>query len=444
MEALPLRALFDLSGELRHPICVSEIMTTVSSTATDSGVGVTDNSNPVPGRVTQPFSQREVTKRILPYVFLTFTCYLAIGVQLAILPSYVHLNLGFSTVLAGLIISMEYVATVVTRPQAGRMVDRLGAKRTVLYGLVTCGVSGIFTLLAAFCLHIPWLGLSLLVAGRLLLGASESMTSTGSTMWGILRVGTEHTAIVISWNGICTYGALALGAPLGVYLEKLIGFWSIGIMVILLGVGPILLAIRLPRVPVTHGEKLPFHHVFRRVAPYGLGLALGSVGFGVLATFITLDFAHRHWSGAAFALTLFGALFVFARLLFANAINRVGGFSVATVCFATETLGLLLLWLTHSEPLAFAGAALTGFGFSLVFPALGVEAVRHIPPQDKGTALGAYGVFMDFSLMVIGPAAGAIIGGFGYPPIYLCAACSVLVALGLTQWMAAKERRVAG
>jgi predicted MFS family arabinose efflux permease len=48
---------------------------------------------------------------------------------------------------------------------------------------------------------------------------------------------------------------------------------------------------------------------------------------------------------------------------------------------------------------------------------------------------------MDFSLMVIGPAAGAIIGGFGYPPIYLFAACSVLLALGMTQWLAARERR---
>jgi MFS family permease len=388
-------------------------------------------------------SQRELTRRILPYVCFTFVCYLAIGVQLAILPSYVHLGLGYNTVLAGLIISMEYVATVLTRPQAGRMVYRLGAKRTVTYGLITGGVSGIFTLLAAFCLYIPWLGLTLLVIGRLLLGASESMTSTGATIWAIVRTAPEHTAIVISWNGICTYGALAIGAPLGVLLERVTGFWSIGVLVMLLGFGPVALAMRLPRAAVTHGEKLPFHHVFSKVAPYGLGLALGSVGFGVLATFITLDFAHRHWSGAAFALTLFGALFVFARLLFANAINRVGGFAVASVCFSTEFLGLLLLWLTHSEPLAFVGAALTGFGFSLVFPSLGVEAVRHIPPQDRGTALGAYGVFMDFALMIIGPAAGAIITGYGYPPIYLFAACCVLTALGLTQWMAARERKAA-
>ncbi len=386
-------------------------------------------------------STSKATAKILPYVFLTFACYLAIGVQLAILPSYVHLNLGFSTVLAGLIISMEYVATVVTRPQAGRMVDRLGAKRTVLYGLATGGVSGVLMVGSALCPHLPGLSLGLLVAARLVMGASESMTSTGATIWGILSVGTEHTAIVISWNGICTYGALAIGAPLGVYLEKLVGFWSIGAFVVVLGFVPILLAKKLPAVAISHGEKLPFHHVFGKVAPFGLGLALGSVGFGVLATFITLDFAHRGWSGAAFALTLFGALFVLSRLLFANAINKVGGFTVATACFSFEFLGLMLLWLTHTEPLAFAGAALTGFGFSLVFPALGVEAVRQIPPQDKGTALGAYGVFMDFALMIIGPAAGAIIGGFGYPPIYLFAGCSVLIALTLTRWLAGRVSR---
>jgi len=388
-------------------------------------------------------SHRELTARILPYVFFTFACYLAIGVQLAILPSYVHLNLGYGTVLAGLIISFEYVATVLTRPQAGRMVDRLGAKRTVYYGLLVGGFSGILMLLSAFFLHLPWLAITLLIVARLVMGACESMVSTGATLWGILTVGSEHTAIVISWNGICTYGALAVGAPLGVFLERITGFWSIGAMVMLLGFLPILLALRLPDVPVSHGERLPFHHVFGKVAPFGLGLALGSVGFGVLATFITLDFAHRQWNGAAFALTLFGALFIFARLMFANAINRVGGFSVASACFTAEFLGLLLLWLTHVQWLAFVGAALTGFGFSLVFPALGVEAVGHIPPQDKGSALGAYSVFMDFALMIIGPAAGAIISGYGYPPIYLFAACSVLLALALTQWMAARLRRAA-
>ena len=61
---------------------------------------------------------------------------------MAVLPSVVHLQLGFNTVLAGLAVSAQYVATVLSRPQAGRMADSVGARRTVLSGLVACGISG--------------------------------------------------------------------------------------------------------------------------------------------------------------------------------------------------------------------------------------------------------------------------------------------------------------
>jgi len=108
-------------------------------------------------------SPGNVTARILPYVFLTFTCYLAIGVQLAILPSYVHLNLGSAPFLPASSSAWNTWDSA-DASQAGRMVDRLGAKRTVRYGLITCAVSGAFTVAAAISVHIPWLSLSLLVA----------------------------------------------------------------------------------------------------------------------------------------------------------------------------------------------------------------------------------------------------------------------------------------
>jgi len=60
---------------------------------------------------------------------------------------------------------------------------------------------------------------------------------------------------------------------------------------------------------------LPFSHVLGRVAPHGMGLALGGVGYSVLATFVTLFYVSRHWNGAALCLTAFGGGFILARLL---------------------------------------------------------------------------------------------------------------------------------
>ncbi|HAK33730.1 MAG TPA: MFS transporter, partial [Pantoea sp.] len=60
----------------------------------------------------------------------------------------------------------------------------------------------------------------------------------------------------------------------------------------------------------------------------GLALGFGTIGFGVISTFITLYFASRDWSGAAFALSLFSLGFVLFRLLFSRAITRFGGLRV--------------------------------------------------------------------------------------------------------------------
>jgi MFS family permease len=371
------------------------------------------------------------TRHIVGFVYFTFVCYLSIGLPLAVLPPYVHFRMGFSAALAGLVISIQYIATLVSRPWAGRISDRSGAKVSVLWGMATCTTSGVLLVAAALLLHTPWLSISILILSRLVLGVGESLGSTGSTLWGITSAGPQHTAKVISFNGISTYGGLALGAPLGVVLDSRWGLASIGLLTILIGAVSVAVAFRKSPVPVAAGEHLPFTHVFGRVAPHGMGLALGGVGYSVLATFVTLFYVSRHWDGAALCLTSFGMAFILARLLFIGAIERFGGFRVAMVCLSVESLGTILLWRAPSPWVALAGAALAGFGFSLVFPALGVEAVKRVAENNRGTALGVYTAFADVSFFLTGPLAGAVIGLYGYSSVFLFALISVLTSLGI-------------
>lgn len=374
---------------------------------------------------------RSGTRHILSFVYFTFICYLSIGLPLAVLPPYVHLHMGYSAMLAGLVISIQYVATLLSRPWAGRISDRAGAKVSVLWGMGACTVSGMLLVVAAMVRQTHWLSFIALIASRLILGTGESLGSTGSTLWGITSAGQESMAKVISYNGIVTYGAMAIGAPLGVLLDAQWGMGAIGLLTIIVGAVSLVLAYRKPPVPVVHGEHLPFSHVLGRVAPHGMGLALGGVCYSVLATFITLFYASRHWSGAALCLTAFGIGFILARLLFIRTINLFGGYPMAMICLTVESVGLFLLWQARSPWMAASGAFLGGFGFSLVFPAIGVEAVKRVPENNRGTALGVYTAFADVSFFLTGPVAGAVIGVYGYASVFLFALISVLIALGI-------------
>ncbi|OXC71636.1 Xanthine transporter [Caballeronia sordidicola] len=382
-----------------------------------------------------PLSRRAdlaITGRIVSVVTFTFICYLTIGVPLAVLPGFVHTDLGYGSVMAGVAISVQYFATLASRPLAGRTADTIGPKQTVLYGLTACAISGVLLLSAALASQWHSVSLGLLIVGRLVLGFGESWVGTGAITWGIGRVGAAGSGRVISWNGIATYGALAIGAPLGVAMERSLGFASLGVLVIALGGLGYWLATRMAAVPIVHGERMSYRSVFFRVLPHGMGLALGSAGFGSIATFITLFYAAHNWPDAALSLTVFGTMFVGSRLLFANTIKVFGGFRVAIVSFAFECVGLLMLWLAADPAFALAGAALTGFGFALIFPALGVEAVGLVPPASRGAALSAYSVFLDLSLGVTGPLAGYIAGEFGFSSVYLFAAVASAAGVALT------------
>jgi MFS family permease len=380
------------------------------------------------------------TRHIISFVYFTFNCYLSIGLPLAVLPPYVNLRMGYSAVLAGLVISIQYIATLASRPWAGRISDRAGAKISVLWGMGACTASGVLLIIAAALHDIHWVSLGALLFSRLALGIGESLGSTGATLWGITSAGQESTAKVISYNGISTYGAMAIGAPLGVVLDNMWGLGALGLFTVLLGVLSLVVAFRKPPVPVVHGEHLPFSHVLGRVAPHGMGLALGGICYSVLATFITLFYASRNWNGAALCLTAFGVSFIVARLIFIQTINRFGGYPVGIVCLSVESVGLLMLWQSHSPFVALAGAALGGFGFSLVFPSIGVEAVKRVPENNRGTALGVYTAFADVSFFLTGPIAGAIIGAFGYASVFLFALICVLAALCIVVMLSKMQR----
>ena len=107
--------------------------------------------------------QSTSTLSLLSIVALTFFGYIAIGLPLAVLPTYVDSGLGFGVVWAGITISAQYVATIITRAQVGRLCDQYGPRRSVFLGFLAYGFSGALTLASALVTDIPTLSLALLL-----------------------------------------------------------------------------------------------------------------------------------------------------------------------------------------------------------------------------------------------------------------------------------------
>jgi MFS family permease len=363
-------------------------------------------------------------------VFLT---YMTIGLALPVVPLYVSHTLGFGNFLVGLSVGIQFLATVLTRGYAGRVADDKGASRSMRYGMAFCALAGVVYIAAAL-VSLPQVGkLIVLIAGRLVLGFGESQLVVGMLAWGIGIVGQKRTGRVLSWTGMAMYGSLAVGAPVGLWLNGRAGFMAIGVATILLPLAGLLLVAGVPRTAPHAGRRQSFWGILGVIWRPGLGVALQGVGFAAIGSFVTLDFVSKGWPHAGLALSCFGAAFVAVRIIFGRLPDRIGGIPIALTSLAVETVGQVVLWLAPNPAVALVGAAVTGAGCSMVFPSFGVEVIKRMPPQSRGTALGGFAAFQDVAYGSTGPLTGLVASAFGYSAVFaigaIAAAGGVLMAV---------------
>jgi len=170
----------------------------------------------LPGGFLRHLIATSTTIRIIHTSLFVFFYYLTIGLLLAVLPGFIHLHLGLSPFWAGVAISSQYLATLATRSNAGRMADVLGPRVTVLVGQAVGLLSGLCLIVAASLQSKAVACFVVLLISRLILGCGESCVATGAITWGLGRVDATDAAQVISWSGIASYGAMAAG-PLLVF-----------------------------------------------------------------------------------------------------------------------------------------------------------------------------------------------------------------------------------
>ncbi|TGR23173.1 MULTISPECIES: arabinose transporter [unclassified Mesorhizobium] len=367
-----------------------------------------------------------VAASLMPVMMPVLVVFIITGAALPALPLHIHTDLGFGTFVVGLVAGAQFVAALISRLWAGSYADRRGAKRAVIAGLVMAVLAGLLYLFSQGITAQPELSVIVLLAGRALLGGAESFIIIGAQSWGLALAGPGNSGKAIAWIGTAMFIALAVGAPIGSLLYGSFGFSSIGLATMGIPVLALLLVLPLKPVAPSPHAQTNFRKVARAVLLPGVGMAFASLGYGAMVAFGVLYFTEQGWQPAWLSFTLFAFALVLSRICFGGLPDRLGGARSAMVFVVVQTAGLVLIWLAPSALVGFAGAALTGFGYSFVYPGLGMEAVRRAPPESRGMAMGIYTAFLDVALGVLSPLLGLLAGIAGLSSVF---GASALLAL---------------
>jgi MFS family permease len=347
----------------------------------------------------------------------TFLAFLAVGAVLPVLPRYVRGPIGAGDLAVGIVVGAFAFTAVVSRPVGGRLSDTRGRRAIVVAGLIICSAAGALYLVPA--------GVPGLVVARLVLGVGDGWVFTAGATWIVDLAPPARRGQAIGLFGLAIWGGLSIGPIAGQAILDGAGYnWVFAFTAItpLLGAA---VARRVPESPIVPtpratGERL----VPREVIAPGVALALANVGYGTVSGFVVLHLSHRGVGHGATVFTAFAVSVVVARLIAGRAPDTLGPVRAAAAAGCAEALGLALLALAQSLPVALAGGVVMGWGFSLLFPSLALVAVRSIPEQRRGAALGVFTAFFDVGFGLGAPMAGAIASLAGYPTAFWVASAA--------------------
>lgn len=375
--------------------------------------------------------ERLAYRRVVALTAALFLSYLTVAMSLPAVPIHIVNGLGLGNAWGGLAVGIAFLATILTRARAGAWADRLGGKLCMQRGLILYALAGLVCAAASLGGLPAGVAYAVLISGRLLLGLGESVAMVGMISWAIGLMGHARAGAVIALVGIGMYGAFAAGGPLGLALLDRVGFAGLMAVCTMLPLVGLAAIHWLPAVAPHAGQRESFWRLIGRIWRPGAVVGLQGVGFAALGAFLSLYFLSRGWPHAGLGLTFFGVGFVAMRLVCGNLPDRIGGTPVAIASLLVEAGGQYLIWLAPGPYSALAGALLTGLGCSMVFPAMGAEIVKQVPPNLRGTALGGFAAFQDLAYGATGPLVGILADRMGYPPVFLIGGLAATLGLSM-------------
>ena len=366
------------------------------------------------------------TTRFLIMCAYSFTVFTSVFQLLPTAP-YRVLELGGSTVAAGLFLGLMTYSSAISAPFTGHFCDRIGHRPVLI------GVSLVLAVFTASYAVIPQH--EVMLAVTVVHGFVWSALLSASSAYMMSTVPASRRAEGLSYWGLTSVLAIGAAPALGFWVYRH-GWTALCLELTALNLLMATIAWWLPddRATDAVNQSNPANPaaamgVEWRVLGLSVGIAMISFGYGSLTSFSALFADQLGISPRNLFLSAMAVSILVGRLTVGRTLDKLGHRRVLLRCLIAPPLGLLVLAAAQGPVMFVLAGVLFGAGFGLMHPAYSAYMMTHVAANRRGAAFGAMLAAFDTGIGTGSSAVGWLAGIGGFRLAFGVAAAVALLSL---------------
>ncbi len=348
----------------------------------------------------------------------------------SILSEYL-VKIGISISMAGVIVGMFSITSLVCRPLCGVLADRFYNVKLICISCILQAV-GLFGFAFAK-------STGLIAVFRILNGIGFAISATVTVSYAASFIPEERTAEGLGYFGLAVVFSSAVAPGVGIFLRDAVGMQATflcagGMLIVAL---MLLLLCHLPETEPVHiaARSIRFGDIFyRKALPYTVLGACFSFMNGIISTYIVLFSSALGVGGISAYFTTYALLLFVIRPVLGKVMDKKGIAFTVIPGIALTAVSMLILAAGKSVEIIMLSAVVRALGQGAAHPSLQAECIRTAGKEHRGVATSTYSLGGD-----VGQGIGPILGGIlleyqsglpGYRILFLICAILMVIAEG--------------
>ncbi|WP_145332406.1 MFS transporter [Paenibacillus xylanexedens] len=391
--------------------------------------------------ITGILPQRLWSKSFIFIMLANALLFMAFEMMLPTLPLFVS-SLGGGASQIGLVTGIFMFSAILVRPFTSVLAARMDKKFLLIIGILICALTtGAYYLSS---------GIGMILVLRVIHGFGFGLATTYFATIATENIPRDRRGEGMGYFGVGETVAISIGPLIGTSLLLQYNYQSLfmgGMFILLLA---LLMAVFVSRKPQanSNSESVASHTasvklIEKKVLFPSLLILLVGIAAGSIMSFVALFAAERGFSNIAWFFFIVAIASFVVRLFSGTMFDRLGPGSVLLPSAVFAIAGLLALIVAQNQVHFLIAAALYGFGFGAIFPAIQTWCVNLVEEHEHENAMASFFNFFDLGIGGGSLLLGLIASAFSYTMVYAVsiAVLVVYILLYLVYSQKQKERR---